>query len=87
MTNEDFYVSEANKIDQVRTFSHVSSNSCVLHQVDGAIAPAGQEFATRIGALYKETSALTGQGVSEVFNELCLEVRLTESWGCRRYVV
>ncbi|KIO19150.1 hypothetical protein M407DRAFT_31202 [Tulasnella calospora MUT 4182] len=45
-----------------------------VDQVDGAIPPVGQEFARRIGALYKETSALTGQGVSEMFNELCLEV-------------
>lgn len=50
-----------------------------IDQVDGAIPPAGREFATRIDALYKETSALTGQGVSEVFNELCLEVMLNAS--------
>lgn len=54
------------------------SSSTFLHQVEGIIPPAGRDFAARIGALHKETSALTGQGVWEVFNEVCLEVRPTD---------
>lgn len=46
-----------------------------LRQVTESALSTGRDFASEIGASYAETSALTGQGVSEVFEELCLEVR------------
>lgn len=46
-----------------------------LRQVTESALSTGQDFAKDIGASYAETSALTGQGVSEVFQELCLQVR------------
>jgi GTPase SAR1 family protein len=34
---------------------------------------SGEELAAQIGASYRETSALTGNGVSEVFEDVCEE--------------
>jgi small GTP-binding protein len=34
---------------------------------------SGEELAAQIGAFYRETSALTGKGVSEVFEDVCEE--------------
>ncbi|KAG8891631.1 hypothetical protein FRC01_014599, partial [Tulasnella sp. 417] len=67
---------------ELRTFANDSATMVVANKVDMVTGPVpndGLDFSKNIGALYAETSASTGQGVNQVFEDLVIEILLNNS--------
>ncbi|KAG8913658.1 hypothetical protein FRC00_001914 [Tulasnella sp. 408] len=71
-----------NWLGELRTFATDSATMVVANKVDmvtGPVASDGLDFSKNIGALYAETSASTGQGINQVFEDLVIEILLNNS--------
>ncbi|KIO19149.1 hypothetical protein M407DRAFT_246266 [Tulasnella calospora MUT 4182] len=67
---------------ELRTFATDSATMVVANKVDmvtGPVANDGLDFSKNIGALYAETSASTGKGVDQIFEDLVIEILLNNS--------
>ncbi|KAG8945338.1 hypothetical protein FRC04_000873 [Tulasnella sp. 424] len=67
---------------ELQTFASESATIVVANKIDQVTGPVqsdGQDFARNIGALYAETSASSGNGVNQVFEDLVLEILLNNS--------